>query len=159
MSFFKFDETQASSNFELVEEGKYEATIINAVAGLTGTNKAKMTLDFEIRSDVPQNHQGAKVMYNTFTFEHEVAQKIVNSLLKACGFAHGHNFKDAADMANQLIGKHLKITIKHETYDKKMEDGSFEKRTAAKAKYYDKSDVSEPQIGTPIEVGDDDLPF
>ena len=159
MSFFKFDETQASTSFELVEEGKYEATIINAVAGLTSSNKDKMTLDFEIRSDVPQNHQGAKVMYNTFTFEHEVAQKIVNSLLKSCGFAHGHNFKNAADMANQLIGKHLKITIKHEVYDKKMDDGTFEKRTAAKAKYYDKSDVSNPQMEDPIVVGDDELPF
>lgn len=159
MSFFKFDETQASTSFELVEEGKYEATVVNAVAGLTGANKDKMTLDFEIRSDVPQNHQGAKVMYNTFTFEHEVAQKIVNSLLKSCGFSHGHNFKDAADMANQLIGKHLKITIKHEAYDKKMEDGSFEKRTAAKAKYYNVSDVGSPTQDEPFTVGDDDLPF
>lgn len=159
MSFFKFDEENASTGFELVAEGKYEATIVNAVAGLTNSKDPKITVDFEIRSDVPQNHQGAKVLYNTFTFTHEVAQKIVNSLLKSCGFSHGHNFKDADDMAKQLIGKNLQITIKHEEYEKTV-DGKKEKRTAAKAKYYDKSTVNPPvSQGTPVIVGDSELPF
>lgn len=159
MSFFKFDEENASSGFELVAEGKYEATIVNAVAGLTGNKDPKITVDFEIRSDVPQNHQGAKVLYNTFTFSHEVAVKIVNSLLKSCGFSHGHDFKGADDMAKQLIGKNLQITIKHEEYDKEV-DGKKEKRTVAKAKYYDVSTINPPVSSAgPIVVGDDDLPF
>jgi hypothetical protein len=33
MSFFKFDEENASTGFELVAEGKYEAVIVNAEAG------------------------------------------------------------------------------------------------------------------------------
>lgn len=159
MSFFKFDETNANTGFELVAEGKYEAVIVNAEAGLTQAKKPKLSVDFEIRSDVPQNHQGAKVLYNTFTFEHEVSVKIVNSLLKACGFANNHVFTSADDMAKQLINKNLKITVKHETYDKVV-DGQKEKRTAAKAKYYDVSDVNPvAQTGAPITVGDDDLPF
>ena len=62
MSFFKFDADNASTSFELVAEGKYEATIINAEAGLTQAGDDKLTVDFEIRSDVPQNHQGTKVL-------------------------------------------------------------------------------------------------
>lgn len=158
MSFFKFDEENASTNFELVAEGKYEATVLNAEAGLTQAGKDKLQVDFEIRSDVPQNHQGAKVLYNTFTFEHEVSVRIVNSLIKACGFPNGHPFTSAKDMANQLINKHLKITVKHEEYEKVV-DGKKEKRTAAKAKYYDKSDVSSPSQPAALVVGDDDLPF
>lgn len=154
MSFFKFDESQASTSFELVEEGKYEATILNAEAGKTQAGKDKLQVDFEIRSDVPQNHQGAKILYNTFTFEHEVSVRIVNSLIKACGFPNGHPFGSAQDMANQLINKHLKITVKHEEY---MKEG--QKRTAAKAKYYDVSDVNPPSQPEPFTVGDDDLPF
>lgn len=158
MSFFKFDEENASAGFELVAEGKYEATIVNAVAGLTQNKEPKLTVDFEIRSDVPQNHQGAKVLYNTFTFNHEVSVKIVNSLLKACGFAHGHPFKDPEDMASQLINKHLKITVKHEEYEKVV-DGQKQKRTAAKAKYYDVSDVNPVSSPGSFEINDDDLPF
>jgi len=159
MSFFKFDEENASTAFELVAEGKYEATIVNAVSGLTGSKDPKITVDFEIRSDVPQNHQGAKILYNTFTFNHEVAVKIVNSLLKSCGFPHGQDFKGPEDMANQLIGKHLQITIKHEEYEKVV-DGKKEKRTAAKAKYYNESTVTPlTSQGAPLVVGDEDLPF
>lgn len=158
MSFFKFDEDNASVAFELVAEGKYEAVIVNAEAGKTQAGKPKLSVDFEIRSDVPQNHQGAKVLYNTFTFEHEVSVKIVNSLLKACGFANNHAFTSPDDMAKQLINKNLKITVKHEEYDKVV-DGQKQKRTAAKAKYYDVSDVNPVTSANPIVVGDDDLPF
>ena len=34
-SFFKFDETNVNTGFELVAEGKYEAVIVNAEAGRT----------------------------------------------------------------------------------------------------------------------------
>ena len=155
MSFFKFDESNASTAFKLVAEGKYEAVIVNAEAGTTQAGKPKLSVDFEIRSDVNQNHQGAKILYNTFTFEHEVSVKIVNSLLKACGFSNNHVFNSPQDMAQQLFNKHLEVTVKHEEYTK---DG--EKRKAAKAKYYDASKVSPPQsAGQSITVGEGDLPF
>lgn len=159
MSFFKFDESNASAGFELVAEGKYEVVIVNAEAKKTQAGKPMLNVDFEIRSDVHQPHQGAKVLYNAFTFEHEVSVRIVNSLIKACGFPDGHAFESPEDMAKQLINKNLKITVKHEEYDKVV-DGQKQKRTAAKAKYYDPSDANPPQQqGAPITVGSDDLPF
>ncbi|MRX70874.1 DUF669 domain-containing protein [Bacillus lacus] len=158
MSFFKFDEENVNTGFELVAEGKYEAVIVNAEAGKSQAGKAKLQVDFEIRSDVPQNHQGAKVLYNTFTFEHEVAVRIVNSLLKACGFSNNHSFSSPEDMAKQLINKNLKITVKHEDYEKVV-DGVKQKRVAARAKYYDPSDVNPVSTGGSITINDDDLPF
>ncbi|MCM3155025.1 DUF669 domain-containing protein [Priestia megaterium] len=158
MSFFKFDESNASTGFELVAEGKYEAVIVNAEAGKTQAGKPKLSVDFEIRSDVPQNHQGAKVLYNTFTFEHEVSVRIVNSLLKACGFSNNHVFNSPDELAKELINKNLKITVKHEEYEKVV-DGEKQKRTAAKAKYYDVTDVNSIIQGEGINIGDDDLPF
>lgn len=158
MSFFKFDESNASTGFELVAEGKYEAVIVNAEAGKTQAGKPKLSVDFEIRSDVPQNHQGAKVLYNTFTFEHEVSVRIVNSLLKACGFPNNHVFNSPDELAKELINKNLKITVKHEEYEKVV-DGEKQKRTAAKAKYYDVTDVNPIPKGGGINIGDDDLPF
>lgn len=159
MSFFKFDETNASTGFELPKEGKYEAVIINAEAKKSQAGKPMMNVDFEIRSDVPQDHQGAKLLYNNFTFEHEVSVRIVNSLLKAAGFPNNASFDSPDDMARQLIGKNLIVTVKHEEYDK-MVDGQKQKRTAAKAKYYDASNVNPPQSqGGPVTVSDDDVPF
>lgn len=154
MSFFKLDVNNVSSTFELVAEGKYEAVIINAEAGKTQAGKDKLTVDFEIRSDVDQKHTGAKILYTTFTFEHEVAQKIVNGFIKACGFAHGHAFTSPEDMAQQLFNKNVLITVKHEEYTK---DG--EKRTAAKAKYFDITKFPTSTNNPTIEVGQDDLPF
>lgn len=154
MSFFKLDTENVSSGFELVAEGKYEAVIVNAEPKQTQAGKPMLNVDFEIRSDVNQPHQGSKVLYNNFTFEHEVAVKIVNSLLKACGFPHGQSFNSPEEMAQALFNKHLEITVKHEA------DRNDPAKKYAKAKYYDVSKVNAPQQNGPsITVGDSDLPF
>ncbi|MEK4675930.1 DUF669 domain-containing protein [Bacillus sp. FSL K6-2944] len=157
MSFFKFDSENVNTGYELVSEGKYEAVIVNAEAGKTQAGKDKLSIDFEVRSDVSQKHQGAKVLYNMFTFEHEISVKIVNSLLKACGFGNNHAFTSPEDMGKQLLNKNLQITVKHEEYDK-IVDGHKQKRIAAKAKYYDVSEVNSITRGPAVTLGDD-LPF
>src|SRR5437763_16790 len=119
MSFFKFDETNVSTGFELVAEGKYEAIVINATAK-EFQGHPTLDLDFEIRSDVPQSHQGSKILYNTFYFHNDNPEyqenniKRINSLIAACGFPNGVAFKSAEDMANQLFNKSLVITVKHQ---------------------------------------------
>ncbi|PFP72667.1 porphobilinogen deaminase, partial [Bacillus cereus] len=60
MSFkFKFDEENVSQGFGLVEEGKYEVTIIAAEAK-EWQGQYSIGFDVEIRSDIEQKHQGAK---------------------------------------------------------------------------------------------------
>ncbi|PFE03792.1 hypothetical protein CN288_12505 [Bacillus sp. AFS023182] len=159
MSFFKFDETNVSKGFELVAEGKYEATIINATAKYFQGHPT-LDLDFEIRSDVPQNHQGEKIRYNTFYFHNDNPEfkenniKKINSLLGACAFPHDTTFNSAEEMAKQLFNKSLLITVKHQA-DKKDKTKIY-----PKAKFFDKSKVNSPtQVGEPIIVGDSDLPF
>lgn len=152
MSFFKMEEVEEVKGFQLPKPGKYEAVIINAVAKLTQAKKDMLVVDFEIRSDVPQESQGAKVLYNNFTFEHPTAQGIVKSLCKAAGFANNHVFTSCEDMAKQLIGKNLEIGVKHE----KGNDGN----NYAKASYYNPSTANPPaQVGPAIQIGDEDLPF
>lgn len=152
MSFFKMDEVEEVKGFQLPKPGKYEAVIINAVAKLTQAKKDMLVVDFEIRSDVPQESQGAKVLYNNFTFEHPTAQGIVKSLCKAAGFSDKHVFTSCEDMAKQLINKNLEIGVKHE----KGNDGNM----YAKASYYNPSNVNPPtQVGPTITISDDDVPF
>ncbi|MCL9637748.1 DUF669 domain-containing protein [Bacillus zanthoxyli] len=152
MSFFKMDEVEAVKGFQLPKPGKYEAVIINAVATKTKAKKDMLVVDFEIRSDVPQESQGFKVQYNNFTFEHPVAQGIVKSLCEAAGFPGNHVFTSCEDMAKQLINKNLEIGVKHE----KGNDGN----SYAKASYYNPSTANPPiQAGPSISVGDESLPF
>lgn len=153
MSFFKFDSENVTQTFTMVAEGRYEATIINAEAKKSQAGKPMMNVDFEIRSDVEQPHQGAKVLYNNFTFEHEIAVKIVNSLIKACGFPHGTTFDSPETLARELFNKHLEITVKHEA------DRNDPNKKYAKAKYYNASKVGAPAGQTPVTVSDDVLPF
>jgi len=159
MSFFKFDSENVSTGFELVAEGKYEAIVLNTeVKDFQG--HPTLNLDFEIRSDVPQNHQGAKILYNTLYFHndnpeyHENNIKRINSLIAACGFPHGQSFNSADDMAKQLLNKNLIITVKHQ------EDKNDKNKKYPKARFFDKSSVNPPmQTRAPITVGEDDLPF
>ena len=153
MSFFKFDSENVTPTFSMVAEGKYEAVIINAEAKKSQAGKPMMNVDFEIRSDVEQPHQGAKVLYNNFTFEHEIAVKIVNSLIKACGFPHGTTFDSPETLARELFNKHLEITVKHEA------DRNDPNKKYPKAKYYNVSKASAPAGQTPFTVNDEDMPF
>ena len=146
------DEVEEVKGFQLPKVGKYEAVIINAVAKKTQAQKDMLVVDFEIRSDVPQDSQGSKILYNNFTFEHPIAQGIVKSLCLAAGFQPNHNFSSCEDMANSLINKNLEIGVKHE---KGNNDNLY-----AKASYYNPSNVDAPaQGGQSFTVNDEDLPF
>lgn len=146
------NEVEEVKGFQLPKPGKYEAVIINAVAKKTQAGKDMLVADFEIRSDVPQESQGAKVLYNNFTFEHPTAQGIVKSLCMAAGFANNYVFTSCEDMAKQLINKNLEIGVKHE----KGNDGNM----YAKASYYNPSNATPPaQAGQSITISDDDVPF
>lgn len=152
MSFFKMDEVEEVKGFQLPKVGKYEVVIINAVAQKTQAQKDMLVVDFEIRSDVPQESQGSKILYNNFTFEHPTSQGIVKSLCIAAGFPPNHNFASCEEMASGLINKNLEIGVKHE---KGNNDNVY-----AKASYYNPSTATaQAQQGAPLVVGDDDLPF
>lgn len=152
MSFFKMDEVEEVKGFQLPKPGKYEAVIINAVAKLTQSKKDMLVVDFEIRSDVPQESQGFKVLYNNFTFEHPTARGIAKSLCVAAGFPENHAFSSCEEMANGLINKNLEIGVKHE----KGNDGNMYARTS----YYNPSTANPPaQTGPSITISDDDIPF
>ena len=152
MSFFKMDEVEEVKGFSLIEVGNYEVVVLNAVEGLTQGGKAKLTVDFEIRSDVPQDHQGQKVQYTTFTFEHPTARGIAKSFLLACGMPENYNPQSPAQMAKDVFNKYLSVYI---THDKK-DDG----RVFPKVSSYRVSKANPPmQTSAPVTVGDEDLPF
>lgn len=149
MTFFTFDESQASEGFGLVAEGTYEGTIIAAEETKTKDGAPMLTLTYEIRSDFTQEHQGAKFMFNNFTFGSDGAKGMVQGLLKSAGFANGHPFTSLADMANQLLGRNLQLVVKHEP--------DYRDKTVmrARVKYTQPTSLGQTQVA----VKESDLPF
>lgn len=149
-----------TNNFETVKEGKYEATIIQAELEEFGGNYS-IKFDVEIRSDVEQEHQGAKVLYNTLYLTTsnpdfaESTQKKVNAFLVACGY-NGKQELDMEQVTKDIIGANVLAYVKHETKNDK---------TYPKVKFVgtSKFGVSQSPAANndkgPIEVSEDDLPF
>ncbi|WP_144561658.1 DUF669 domain-containing protein [Bacillus mycoides] len=156
MSFkFKFDEENVSQGFGLVEEGKYEVTMIAAEAK-EWQGQYSIGFDVEIRSDIEQKHQGAKILYNTLYLTSsnpdykEDTEKKRNSFLKACGYT-GKQELDLNAVVHEILGKTVLAYVKHETKNDK---------TFAKVKFVAPSNVTPPQPSGPsFTVGEEDLPF
>ncbi|PEC29085.1 DUF669 domain-containing protein [Bacillus thuringiensis] len=157
MSFkINFDEENVSQGFGLVEEGKYEVTIITAEAK-EWQGQYSIGFDVEIRSDIEQKHQGAKILYNTLYLTSSIpdykedTERKRNSFLKACGYT-GKQDLDLAVVVREIVGKTVLAYVKHET--------NKDDKTFAKIKFVAPSNVTPPEpSGSPITVGDDDLPF
>ena len=166
-----FDEENVSSGeFTLVEEGKYEATIIN-IELKEYQGQYSFGFDVEIRSDVEQKHKGAKVLYNSVYLTSanpeyaESTEKKKNSFLAALGYS-GKTQLDADDVVRNGLGKQVYVYIKHQ------EDRNDPKKKYPKVSFVAKSKVNAPtqnyrrveddpfanSKGT-IDVSEDDLPF
>lgn len=156
MSFkFKFDEENVSQGFGLVEEGKYEVTMIAAEAK-EWQGQYSIGFDVEIRSDIEQKHQGAKILYNTLYLTSsnqdykEDTEKKRNSFLKACGYT-GKQELDLNAVVHEILGKTVLAYVKHETKNDK---------TFAKVKFVAPSNATPLQLSGPaFTVGEEDLPF
>ncbi|MES1053909.1 DUF669 domain-containing protein [Bacillus thuringiensis] len=157
MSFkFKFDEENVSQGFGLVKEGKYEVTIIGAEAK-EWQGQYSIGFDVEIRSDIVQEHQGAKLLYNSLYLTTNIedykedTERKRNSFLKACGYK-GKQDLDLDVVVREIVGKTVLAYVKHET--------NKEDKTFAKVKFVAPSNVNPPQPSGPaVTIGDSELPF
>lgn len=148
------EENAVSSEFELVKEGKYEATIISAeLQEFNG--EPNFSLGFEIRSDIAQDHQGAKILYNTVYLigSGEWAastERKRDVFLKACGY-RGKQELDLEKVEKEILNKNVLVTVKHK---------DVKGKTYAKVTWIDESKLNPATApDTNINVGEDDLPF
>lgn len=157
-----YSENEVSTGFGIVEEGKYEVTIVSAEPNEWQGNYS-IKFGVEIRSDFTQKHQGAKVLYNDIymspgmaEYEDSRKQKMA-TFLKACGHPAGKEI-DLEDLARNIIGKGVLAYVKH----KEDKEGKKWPRVTFVAP----SAVAGIQVSNsggnnkgPIEVSQDDLPF
>ncbi|MER1998397.1 MAG: DUF669 domain-containing protein [Lysinibacillus sp.] len=146
---FKINHEEAGNNFELIAIGDYEVTVVNTVLGKSTNGNNKITVDYEIRSDVPQAHQGQKIQFDNFTIT-ENAMWRLQSISKAAQFPQGMEFSSYKEWADTLLGKHLIVTVGHREYNG---------NKYPEVKGFKESQFGAPEGSGPIEVNEDDIPF
>lgn len=146
---FKINHEEAKGGFELVAKGDYEVTVHNYEMGVSAAGNNKIDVDYEIRSDVNQPHQGQKIQYDTFTITDKAKWRL-QSIAKAAQFPDGMSFSSYKEWADTLIGKHLVITVGHREYNGK---------TYPEVTGFKESAAGAPQGSGPIEISDDEVPF
>lgn len=148
MKMFKINHEEAGKGFELIAKGDYEVTVINYELGKSAAGNDKITVDYEIRSDVQQAHQGQKVLYDNFTITDNALWRL-QAISKAVKFEHGKQFSSYTEWAKNLLNKNLIITVGHREHGEK---------TYLQVNGFKESKAVAPSSG-PITVSGDDLPF
>ncbi len=147
---FKINHEEAGQGFELIAPGDYEVTVINYEMKKAESGNNRITVDYEIRSDVPQNHQGQKILYDGFTIT-EKAMWRLQAVSKAAKFPDGLSFNSYKEWADTLLHKNLVVTVGHREYNG---------NKYPEVKGFKESQVGAPAPqGGPITVGEDDVPF
>ena len=146
---FKINHEEAKGGFELVAQGEYEVTVVNAVTGVSTNGNNKITVDYEIRSDVPQAHQGQKIQFDNFTVTPNAMWRL-QSIAKAAQFPNGMTFNSYEEWANTLIGKHLIVIVGHREHNG---------NKYPEVKGFKESQAGAPQGSGGIQVSESELPF
>lgn len=149
------EENAVSSEFEMVKEGKFEATIISAeLQEFNG--EPNFSVGVEIRSDVAQDHQGAKILYNTVYLIGsgqwaESTERKRDVFLKACGY-RGKQELDLEKVEKEILNKNVLVTVKHKP--------NKEGKVYPKVTWFDETKFpTGATANDKVSVGEDDLPF
>ncbi|KGR88701.1 DUF669 domain-containing protein [Lysinibacillus odysseyi] len=147
---FKINHEEAKGGFELIAPGDYEVTVINYEMKQATSGNNRISVDYEIRSDVNQPHQGQKILYDNFTITDNAMWRL-QAVSKAAKFPDGMSFNSYKEWADTLLNKNLVVTVGHREYNG---------NKYPEVKGFKESQAGAPQQNGPsITVGDSDLPF
>lgn len=143
---FKINHEEAGTTFEVVAPGDYEVTVVNYEMKQAASGKNMVVVDYEIRSDVNQPHQGQKILFDNFVVSDNTMWRF-QSISKAARFPDGLEFANYKEWADTLFGKTLVLVVGNREYNSK---------TFPEVKGFKESTVAPPGV---VTVSDDDVPF
>lgn len=143
---FKINHEEAGNGFELIAPGDYEVTVINYEMKQSANGNNRIVVDYEIRSDVPQAHQGQKILFDNFTITENSMWRL-QAISKAAQFPQGMTFSSYKEWAETLRNKTLIVTVGHREYN-----GN---------KYPEVKGFKESRVAATqgVSVSENDLPF
>jgi hypothetical protein len=153
---FTTDYNKAQQGAYVAPEGDYETTIEQADFDKTSTGKAYIKLMLRIRNDIVQEGQGELIKHALYKRKEPTPNDPegyglgqVNQLSKVTDIGNGKSFSSLDEWLHALVGKPLRVTIKHEDFN-----GS----TSAKVSYVYASNFPTVTQGF-IAVNDGEVPF
>jgi hypothetical protein len=151
---YTFNTKDAANTYGLIDEGKYEVFIKEALIKTTINGKEKIAIQFKIRDDVQQKFQN-RVIFEDIWKERETEffnRKRLNQLLGTQSFEDGKTFDSIQDLLQSLKGINLVIKVNKEMDDYKNEEVNS-------VYFYESSKHKPKTIAAPKEIKDEDLPF
>lgn len=160
---FSVDHNQAAS---LLPEGEYECIIKEAYQTATRLGTPFINIPLIIRDDVPDNPQHGRINHNLWMKREPTdadracdgySAKQIQALSKAAGLPNGRQYADIDDWCADLAGRTVRVTVEHDTYK-----GSTNARVkwVNESRYPASVEAEAIQQGfSPIDAGDDDVPF
>ena len=148
-------------NYGLIDDGKYEVFIKEAVIKTTPSGKEKISIQFKIRDDVDQAFKG-RIIFEDIWKERDTEffnRKRLNQLMGTQNFEDGKAFDSINDVLVALVGGNLVIKVNKEFDDYRQEEIN-------RVYYYETTKQKAQTVGETksknlekIEIADEDLPF
>lgn len=128
---FKANQSEATQQSNIKPEGDYECLIQSVEERITRNGATGLNVAMVIRNDVQQNYKNAYIFHTLWKRKEPTeADKQVNgygfgqvmALVKAAGLPDGKEYDSLHQFCEELVGKPLRVTIKHEEYKGNMQE-------------------------------------
>lgn len=141
---FTVDPTQAKG-FDQVKPGEYEVTVVKYDQTTSQNGNPRIIVEYEIRSDVAQPHQGQRIRFDNFVVTENSMWRI-HTVSTVVGLA-GKHFRSYKEWGDTLMNKSLRLVVGEREY---------------KGKKYPEVNGFKPSEVAPvpsIQISDSDVPF
>lgn len=166
---FTYDESQASSGYDMIEKGEYECFISNVEIKTFQTGNTGLAVTLTIRDDLPQKFGKRKLWQNLVPTEKGMF--MFHTFAKATQQPPGFQVSSLEQFKAAIETKPIRISVTHK--NQRNQDGTYEMRetiAAFKQSTVGGTFVAPPsgnsfadpfagQSSAPITISDDDLPF
>lgn len=159
---FTYDEKQASTGFELIEKGEYEAFISEAEITTFSSGNPGIKVTFTIRDDISGQKFGKRKLWQNLVAT-EKAMFMFHTIAKAIGKEPGWTANSLEEYRDAIQSKPIRLLIGQkwevdQNNNRELRNNILAfKESKAGGEYIAESD--NPFAGVPLNITDDDLPF
>ena len=167
---FEIKHEESNTSNAIMPEGEYEVIIKSALEDVTKGGTQYINIPLIVRNDIDQTYKNAYVWHVIWKVkEPKDADKAcsgysswgIQSISKATGLQNGKKYAGLQDWGADLVGKLLRVTIKHEEYNGEMQ---VKVRYCNPSKFpecnhiYKDSKPAASGAGAPV-ISEENLPF
>lgn len=162
---FTYNPNEASSGFELIEKGEYEAFISDTEIKTFNSGNAGIKVTFTIRDDIDGQKFGKRKMWQNLVAT-EKAMFMFHTIAKAVGKEPGWKASSLEEYQSAIQSKPIRLVVgqKWETDqagNRELRNNIVAFKESKAGGEYSDSGFADPfaSAGKPIDISDDDLPF